>query len=51
MADTTDQAPLTGPGDQVLMPEELEKEQVLEGIESGPEFRQLERTKLRYSSF
>jgi uncharacterized membrane protein (DUF485 family) len=48
MADTTDQAPPGGPDDPVLVPEELEKEQVLEEIESGPEFRELQRVKLKF---
>ena len=48
MADTTDQAPLFGPGEPQLPPQELEKEQVLENLEESPEFKELERSKLRF---
>ena len=48
MADTTDRASLTGSSSRPGMPGELGKEQILEEIESGPEFRQLERSKLRF---
>jgi uncharacterized membrane protein (DUF485 family) len=48
MADTTDRAPLAGSPDPVVVPEELEKEQVLVEIEDGPEFKELERSKLRF---
>lgn len=48
MADTTDRASLTGSSSHRGMPGELGKEQILEEIESGPEFRQLERSKLRF---
>ena len=48
MADTTDRASLTGSGSPGEVPVELEKEQVLEQIEEWPEFKQLERSKMRF---
>ncbi len=48
MADTTDRASLAGSSRRSGMPGELGKEQILEEIESGPEFRQLEHSKLRF---
>lgn len=48
MADTTDRVPQPVPGEPMLAPQELEKEQVLENLEESPEFRQLERSKSRF---
>lgn len=38
----------SGPDDSVLSAEELNKERVYEEIESGPEFRALERAKIKF---
>jgi len=48
MADTTDRAPLAGSAGTPGMPEEVAKEQVLEKIEEWPEFKELERSKMRF---
>lgn len=47
MADIAHQRPLTL-DDSTLTEEELQEERLYEEIEGGPEFRQLERTKIRF---